>query len=216
MTHIAPGNLSFINKFKWNGSKSMQLNGIFEVKSDLLAYTYLILGPWLIKDQLRHMALDTCFANLNLQDTICHLLNFNGSPDFFVRPAGFFMSQMTRVRGRLAIAWNEKHWRKELNRGTTKRNGAWSKEAEEWSIWLAWIFLTTIMAKDVIPLHQLSAEWDRSPQQPFPFSRIWLNLWIWTSMWATNISHFSDEFFWPGFCDGCDSYLLTRLFGLDT
>ena len=91
-----------------------------------------------IKDQLRHMAL----VNLLRKPTTCKIqfVTSNGSPDFFVRPAGFFMSHMTRVRGRLAIAWNEKHWRKELNRGTTKRNGAWSKEAEEWSIWLAWIF----------------------------------------------------------------------------
>jgi len=60
---------------------------------------------------------------------------------------------MKRVSGRLAIAWNEKHWRKELNRGTTERAGAWSKEAER-------------------------VEW------------------------------------WIDGCDGCDSYLLTRLFGL--
>ncbi len=42
----------------------------------------------------------------------------------------------------------------------------------------------------------------------------WMFCWIWTSMWPTNISHFSDESFWPGLCDGSDSYLLTRLFGL--
>ncbi len=72
---------------------------------------------------------------------------------------------------RSAIAWNEKLWRKELNRGTTKRVGAWSKEAErvEWWIWLSWILLTSIMAKYVTPLKHWIGSFSPTAFPPFTY-----------------------------------------------
>ena len=145
--------------------KVCSLMGYLRSNQMSLGYTYRIhSNPWIIKDQLRHMALVNLLrkpkpARYNLLLMEARIFLF----DRLVSSCHKWRESVEGWQSHETESIEERSWteaqRNEMVLGLKKlRNGQYAWHEFFWQP--SW--------RCIVPLHQLSEEWDRSPQQPFP------------------------------------------------